>query len=59
MGKLTQEMLEDSLIDSNELMQVSNCDIIIVCVFFVSCRRWFLTNDIFVQILYKPKLFQK
>lgn len=23
MGKLTQEMLEDSLIDSNELMQVS------------------------------------
>jgi len=25
MGKLTQEMLEDSLIGSNELMQVSNC----------------------------------
>lgn len=30
MGKLTQEMLEDSLIDSNELMQVSNCDAVIV-----------------------------
>ena len=25
MGKLTQEMLEDNLIDSNELMQVSKC----------------------------------
>lgn len=35
MGKLTQEMLEDSLIDSNELMQVSNFDVIIFCVFSV------------------------
>lgn len=32
MGKLTQEMLEDSLIDSNELMQVSNFHIIFFCV---------------------------
>lgn len=35
MGKLTQEMLEDSLIDSNELMQVSNCGIIF-CVLLIS-----------------------
>lgn len=39
MGKLTQEMLEDSLIDSNELMQVSNFDVIIFCVFSVDFFR--------------------
>lgn len=59
MGKLTQEMLEDSLIDSNELMQVSNCDIIIVCVFCASFKCWFLTDYIFVQIPQKPKLSQE
>lgn len=59
MGKLTQEMLEDSLIDSNELMQVSNCDIIIVYIFCASVRCPILTYYIFVQILQKPKLSQE
>lgn len=46
MGKLTQEMLEDSLIDSNELMQVSNCGIMF-CILQSSFRGWFLKNYIF------------